>query len=172
MQNSKNEEKRKMKRIFIFGIAGSGKTTLAKKLSEKLKINHYDLDEIYFKKDEFIRRTEKNRKKLISKIVKNKNWIVEGAHTGEWVYPILKKADLVIILKTNIIKCKYRTLARYFKRKFQKYPKKESLSGVLSLIHRFVNKKTFEESIAELKLGIANPKIIYLDEKQIKEFLK
>lgn len=37
-----------MKKIRIIGGAGSGKSYLAKKLSEKFNISHYDLDEIFW----------------------------------------------------------------------------------------------------------------------------
>jgi adenylate kinase family enzyme len=36
-----------MKKIFILGISGSGKSYLAKKMSEKLGIKSYDLDDIF-----------------------------------------------------------------------------------------------------------------------------
>ena len=38
----------KLKKIFILGRAGSGKTNLAYKLSKKLKIKVFELDDIVF----------------------------------------------------------------------------------------------------------------------------
>jgi len=163
-----------MKKIFIFGLAGSGKTTLAKKLSEKLKIKSYDLDDIFFKNNNYKKRSEQDKKKILSKIIKNKKYILEGAHTDDWTSSMLKKVDTIIILKTKISLCKIRVLKRYIQRKLSKNTRKESLIGVLNLIAKFVNKKTLEESINQIEKykGNNKPKIIIIkNKKEITKFI-
>lgn len=165
----------KIHKTFIFGLAGSGKTSFAKELAKKLRIKDYDLDNIFFEDKNYKKRNEKARQKLLNKIIRNKKWIIEGAHTDAWVSPILKKADLIIILKTNLLLCKIRVLKRYFKRKLNKNVKKETLIGVLSLVKRFVNKRTLNESLNEIKKnkGNNNPKIIIISNKnQMSKFLE
>jgi adenylate kinase family enzyme len=82
------------------GTMGSGKTTLAKKLSDKLKIKNYDLDDIVWIKKFTKQRDKMLRIKKLKEIVDKKQWIMEGVH-NEWNEYAFKKADLVIWLDLN-----------------------------------------------------------------------
>ncbi|MBS3144559.1 AAA family ATPase, partial [Candidatus Woesearchaeota archaeon] len=42
--------KKEFKRIYILGCSGSGKTSVAQELARKLHIQHYDLDDLFWKK--------------------------------------------------------------------------------------------------------------------------
>ena len=42
-----------MKKVYIIGAVGTGKTTLAKKMSEKLNIKMYQLDKVVWDKEFF-----------------------------------------------------------------------------------------------------------------------
>jgi len=106
------------KRIFITGGIASGKTTLAEKLSKKLKIKNYELDNIAYKRrDVWTKADYSERKKNLDKIFQRKKWILEGFYSTPWVYSIYKKADVVIILKTNKLTSKNRITRRFMKRR-------------------------------------------------------
>ena len=107
------------KRIYILGIYGSGKTYLAKKLSKKLKIKHYELDSIKYKHKFDIERSVSERKFLVKKIANKKTWIIEGTWTT-YVLPVFNKADLIIFLNIPKYVLYFRVISRYFRRLFHK----------------------------------------------------
>ncbi len=76
---------------------GSGKTTIAKKLSKMTKIKFYSLDNIYYSEKYNKKREHKERAKKLKELLKNKKWIVEGVF-NKWTEDIFKKTDLVIWL--------------------------------------------------------------------------
>src|SRR3972149_11547628 len=102
----------KYNKMFIIGIAGSGKTHLANKISKILKIKSYDLDKIVFRKKDFTRVKDLIRDEKVNKILNDKKWLIEGSYTSDWVIPIIKKSNLIVFLNVNILKAKKRLLFR------------------------------------------------------------
>jgi adenylate kinase family enzyme len=113
------------KKIHIVGIYGSGKSSLAKKLSKLLKIKNYDLDEIKYKRKYNKIRPVKERLKIVKKISKKKKWITEGAWL-DYALDLYRKADLVIFLEIPKRTIYKRILIRHIKRKFDKNKYKEN----------------------------------------------
>lgn len=107
------------KRIHIIGSVGSGKTTIAKQLSSKLKIPFFELDNIVWIRDKAgdIRRTEKEREKYLDTILQSESWIIEGVHNEEWVSSSFQHADLIILLDPSYSTRTYRIIKRFFKQK-------------------------------------------------------
>lgn len=108
------------KRIWILGRTASGKTTLANKISEKLKIPLYSTDDIVYKKKWSERNSESIRIKKSEAISKKSSWIIEGAHSKDWINSSIKRADLIIFLDMN----RFRLFPRIVRR--QKMRKKNS----------------------------------------------
>ena len=108
----------KPKRIHIIGSVGSGKTTLAKKLSSKLSIPYYELDNIVWKrtKNGDVRNTMEDRDSIFQNIIFNDQWIIEGVHY-EWVSKSFEEADIILVLDVPKRKRRYRIMKRFF---FQK----------------------------------------------------
>ena len=164
----------KLSKIFIMGIAGSGKTYLASKISKKLQIKSHELDEIIFNKNNFIRIDDKKRDEKIKKILKHKKWIIEGSYTKEWVNPMIKEADLIIALKIHPFKTKQRIIMRFIKRKIKKGKRFESLKDFFNLI-KHSNKTVSKRKIDHTKeLAEKNKKklLILRNKRQIKKFLR
>ncbi len=98
------------KKITIFGMPGSGKTTLGKKLSKDLSLPLHHLDKLLWDKGWKL-RDKKAFLKDHNAIIKKKKWIVEGTciSTLKDRYP---KSDLVIFLKPPKVLCLYRVVLR------------------------------------------------------------
>jgi len=88
----------KYKKILIVGDAGRGKSTLAKNLSKKLGIKHFELDDIFWLKKYSIRRTNEEHIKLVMNLLdKESSWIIEGS-TRHMVALCFDSADCIINL--------------------------------------------------------------------------
>lgn len=132
-------------KIHIIGCSGTGKTYLAKKLSEKYKISHYDLDDIYWdntSQEYGIKSSVEKRDKLLQKILEKDNWIIEGIYY-KWLQQSFKDADIIYILDLPKYIYKIRIVKRFIKRKLKlETGKKETLKSLLELLkwtNRFQN---------------------------------
>lgn len=108
--------KMKMKRILILGRAGTGKNWFGERLSKKLKIRFYDLDDFSWKKRFTVRRSDVERLRLLKSAIKKDKWIMGGWGTLK-SNPVKEKADLIVILKANFFVTTYRIVKRNIKHK-------------------------------------------------------
>mgnify|MGYP001578957212 FL=1 len=100
-------------KIHICGIYGCGKSTLADKLSKKLNIPKYSLDDIkYLVKYDKV-RSIKERIKKIKEICRRGKWITEGTWS-DFAEEAFKKADIIIFMQLPRKVCSYRVFKRYF----------------------------------------------------------
>lgn len=108
------------KKIHIIGSIGSGKTTLAKNISSRLKIPYFELDNIVWQRFDTgdIRRTEQERDAYLSTVITKHSWIIEGVH-HKWVGSSFQQADLIIFLDTKISTRKLRILKRFCRQKIR-----------------------------------------------------
>lgn len=106
------------KKIHIIGSVGSGKTTLAKKLASKLKVPHYELDNVVWirLKSGDVRRSDEERDVYLNTIIHSDAWIIEGVH-HKWVTESFQNADLIIFLDTGYYKRIYRIIKRFILQK-------------------------------------------------------
>ena len=104
-------------KIYIIGTVGSGKTTIAKKLSEKYKIKYYELDKVVW--DDFncnIKRSDDDINKIFNKIIKQKNWIIEDV--GRDIFRKgIKSADIVYYISLSKSYNYLRIISRWVKQK-------------------------------------------------------
>lgn len=114
-----------MEKIFIVGIVASGKTTLAKRLSNQLIIPWYELDCVvhYEKNGVRITRTPEEQVEFIADINKTGKWIFEGTDrkSYECLYDL---ADTVVFLDPPLWKRRVRIFTRYIKTKLKMYKNK------------------------------------------------
>lgn len=103
-------------KILIIGTVGTGKTTLAKKLSKQYNIKYYEIDSIVHDDNNKIKRTSKQQYEIIEKINNNVNWIIEGVLRKN-LYYLLELADKIIYLDISKKVRNRRILIRYIKQK-------------------------------------------------------
>ncbi|KQY83313.1 hypothetical protein ASD24_13630 [Paenibacillus sp. Root52] len=105
-----------MRKIFIIGIVASGKTTLAKRLSNQLSIPWHELDNIvhHHTLEGRNKRTPEEQVEVIYDIDRSGDWIFEGVHRESYNC-LLDMADTIIFLDPPLWKRKIRILTRYIK---------------------------------------------------------
>ena len=137
-------------KIHIIGCSGSGKTYLAKALSEKYNVPHFDLDDIQWDNNADgygVKMPIEKRAELLNNILKNDSWIIEGVYYA-WVGKCFEDADKIYVLDVPKRVYTYRIIKRALKRKlgFEK-GKKETLKSVYNLLkwtNVFQNKNMVE----------------------------
>ena len=124
-------------KIHIIGCSGSGKTYLAKALSEKYNISHFDLDDIQWDNtaDGYgVKMPIEKRTELLNNILENEDWIIEGVYYA-WVGKCFEDADKIYVLDIPKRVYKYRIIKRTIKRKLGlEKGKRETLKSVYNLL--------------------------------------
>lgn len=106
-------------KIYIVGIVASGKTTLAKGLSEKIKIPRFELDSIiHDDENNGQKRSLEEQLQIIYEINKKEDWIIEGTHRKN-LDELFILADKIIYLDIPLYKRRLRILKRYIKQKIR-----------------------------------------------------
>ena len=127
----------KTMKIHIIGCSGSGKTYLAKALSKKYNIPHFDLDDIQWDNNiqgYGVKMPVEKRNTLLQEILANDKWIIEGVYYA-WVQQSFEEADKIYLLDVPQCICKSRIIKRFIKRKLGiEKGKKETLKSLYDLL--------------------------------------
>jgi adenylate kinase family enzyme len=164
----------KPKKIYILGSSASGKTTLANKISEILKIKTYDLDDIFwYKKYTKKRNIEKRKEKLKQLIKGKKKWILEGIYT-DWSEKAIKNADLIIFLDIPKYLLSWRVFKRYIIRKRKGDETLKSCFNLIKYVRGYKKRKDAFGYEAHKKIAKGHKKeaIILKNSKEINKFLE
>lgn len=124
-------------KIHIIGGPGSGKSFLAETLSKQLGIAHYDLDDLQWDNAATgygIKRDPKERDALLTKILKQDDWIIEGVYYA-WCLKCFEDADQIHVLEVPRRTYRSRIIRRFLRRKFGlEKGKKETLQSLKDLL--------------------------------------
>ncbi|WP_226037334.1 DNA topology modulation protein [Aquibacillus saliphilus] len=102
-----------MKKVVLIGSGGSGKSTLARQLGEKLKINTYHLDALFWKPN-WVGIPKDEQRKVQNDLVKKEKWIIDGNYGGTMDIR-LNAADTIVFLDIHRVICVYRAFKRIMK---------------------------------------------------------
>lgn len=100
-------------RILIFGPPGSGKSTIARQLSEKLEIEAIHLD-CYYWKPGWEESDPSEWSKTVSELMQRDEWVMDGNYLRS-LRERLDKATDVLYLEISLIKSVYRVFSRWMK---------------------------------------------------------
>ncbi|HEX6147283.1 MAG TPA: adenylate kinase [Acidimicrobiia bacterium] len=87
-----------MHRVSVVGNSGSGKTTVARAISDRLGIPHLELDAIYHQPG-WSARPEAEMRRLLTEFVEQDRWVVDGNYTSLGVADLVwPRADTLVWL--------------------------------------------------------------------------
>jgi shikimate kinase len=103
---------KEMTRIYILGGPGSGKTTLANRISYQLTIPCYELDLIGWEKGVGAERPSEVRLREVHEIALQADWVAEGGHSP-WRNELLQRAEQIVWLDLSWNIARWRILTRH-----------------------------------------------------------
>ena len=160
-----------MIKIYIIGSVGSGKTTLAKRLSKELNIPHIELDNITWERipnQHDRKRSHEEIEPLFNEILKEDNWVMENV--GKSVYDRnYDEADTIIYLKLPRIVLYKQILMRWVRQKQGKEPSAYPPDfKMLRQMFIWANKEMNNSKLN--KLGPYKYKVLVLDHKKARTY--
>ena len=165
-------------KTYIVGSVASGKTTFAKKISNKLDIQCTHLDSIVHIKDKSnkewgnIRRTAEEINRLFFELINKPQWIIEDAGRKSFSEG-MERADMIIYLKPCKFIRKKRIITRYVKQKIgiEDCLYTPSLKMLIFMFRAIMNYETGKDDL-EIRLNQYIDKTITLkSNKDIKKFM-
>ncbi len=141
-----------MNKIVIIGPAGSGKSTLSRKIASKTRAAYLELDSINHQAD--WQPIDKNEfRKIVNKFTQGSSWIIDGNYLSSIGMDAWKRADTVIwldhpffVVFTRLV---FRTLQRTLRRVELWNGNKESFIGnfftkdsvIYFMVHKWKSQK-------------------------------
>ncbi|MBC1517215.1 shikimate kinase [Listeria immobilis] len=103
-------------KIRIIGSVGSGKTTLARKLSDIEGIPYFETDQLVWKREQTeVRRPNSEKAALLRQILQKEVWIIEGVHIEPWTMDSFNQADIIVFLDFPKKQIRYQLIKRQVK---------------------------------------------------------
>jgi adenylate kinase family enzyme len=84
------------RRVLIYGVTGSGKTTLAARLADAIKIEWHPVDELTWEPG-WVEVPGDEQRRRIQRICDQPEWILDAAY-GKWLDVPLGRAQLIVAL--------------------------------------------------------------------------
>lgn len=155
-------------KILIVGTVGTGKTTLARKLSKEYNIKYYEIDSIVHDDVNKKKRTPQQQNEIISNINKEDGWIIEGVLRENLEY-LLEIAEKIIYLDIPKNIRNKRILTRYIKQKIgiEKSNYKPSLK-MLKMMYKWSNEFEKNREGFEKKLNKYEDKLEVIGNEKTK----
>ena len=143
-------------KIYIIGSVASGKTTMAKELSQLLNIPWHELDNVFHMRlpGGDARKTPEERAIEFRKIINSEKWIIEGV-IRECFNEGFEKADAIILLNTPPFKRKFRIAKRWICQRLKL--EKSNYSPTFKMLKRMYKWSSGFEKSREKTMKILEP---------------
>lgn len=162
------------KKIAIIGAPGTGKTTLANKLSEIFHIKATHIDGLHHLENWQI-RDKSERDKMILDVVEKEEWIIDGTYKST-LKARLEKADLIIWLDFSTINQLKGIVGRYLKNKGIEKPEipgcKEKMDKEFFFYVLKYNRKKRKIIVENLEGIDKNKVLIFKNRKSVNKWVK
>lgn len=156
-----------MQRIIVVGTTSSGKTTLAKRISEKLQIPHIQLDELFWKPN-WGETSDPEFFGKIEQATQASAWVIDGNYTRSrhisW-----GKADTIVWIDLPFWLTLYQNVSRSFRRAITQEELWAGTGNRESFWRMFSKEsivrwlfKTYKKNIKKYEEDMQNPKYNYL----------
>ena len=161
-----------MRKIYIIGPVGCGKTTLSKKLSNNYNIKRYELDKVVWDDDHGnIKRKDEEVLKLFDEILTNDFWIIEDVGRSIFIKG-REQADIIYYIKLSRLKSYLRVTKRWIKQKlrievYNHPPTLKQLLYFLSTVNSYYKKE--KEKIKSLEKY--KEKTIFINKRKINKLI-
>jgi adenylate kinase family enzyme len=119
-------------KIHIIGGAGSGKTTLANLLSDRLGFPNFDLDKIGWRAHQKVPLDA--RLEVIDEILSRHRWITEGVFLW-WTYALLEVADVIVWLDIPFRVAAWRIFKRHIIASIQRNNPHPGIINLFKFLH-------------------------------------
>ncbi len=135
-------------RILITGLAGAGKTTLARVLSQEIGAPLHDFDDLVWSSNGLA--SIEDRLSLGEEIARKEKWIVDG-YIG-WTAPIVEAADVIVVMQVPARTALWRIFWRHFMadlRRNNRHPGWRRLCRFMSTVAQQYRSKALPENERE-----------------------
>lgn len=161
------------KKIAIVGAPGTGKTTLADKLSEILNIEATHIDGLHHLENWQI-RDKSERDKMLLDVVKKDEWIIDGTYAST-LKERFEKSDIIIWLDFSTFDEVKGIMERFIKNKGKEKPEipgcKEKMDWEFFSYVLNYNKEKRNRIVEKLEGIDKNKVLIFKNRKQVNKWL-
>lgn len=109
-----------MKKVLVIGCGGSGKSTFARCLGERLHLPVIHLDSIYWRPD-WVETPKDEWQRTVADLVARETWVMDGNYSGTLELR-LAACDTVLFLDLPRRVCLWRVTKRWLKYRGQRRP--------------------------------------------------
>ena len=160
-------------KIRIVGSCGSGKTFLAKYISEIYNIPFFETDNMIWNRVVNEKFSLKERNERLINVINLDHWIIEGAQY-KWSSESFEIADLIIILNPHPIVRNYRVIKRFIEMNLglKQYNYKQSWTELIDMNKQNCkfDKETFKTILLNTEI-YKDKRIIVKNKNSAKKYL-
>lgn len=162
-------------KLDIIGSVASGKSTLAREISEKYQIPFYEKDNIVWNRtpDGDKKRTPEERDRIFKEIIEGDNWIVEGS-PRKCLRESFAYCDYIILLDISTCTRLFRVLRRWIRQKTgkEKYNTKPTIKFLYYNIKWVFEFNAERKKITELLSKYGIKYITFHNSEQAMKFIE
>jgi adenylate kinase family enzyme len=163
-------------KIRIIGPCGSGKSYIARELSQRYGINCFELDNLVWNRNaDNLKNPVHVRDSMLNEILKQESWIIEGVHY-KWGVESFRRSDVIFVIRPHKLVGQYRVIRRFIRTRLglEQWNYKQSLKNLWIMLFDW-NKGFYKhgfKNIMDLTAEFAEKRITIRDNKEILKYVQ